>query len=413
MSDFELSRLLLAIILLLFTAHSFGFFFEKFHLPRVAGELIGGLVLGPSGLGLFWPKTQVFLFNAFPAESKLLSTLYWFGLVFLMFIAGFRLHTKILREEWKMVFALMIGTAVFPFIAGWFSVNYFHLFSLHFGSKATDISFTLVLAIACAVTSIPVIAKIFLDLGLIGTRFAAIVLATATLKDVLLWVGLAVATGLANDQMKAPIEIIETVLKTLGFLAVGLLLGPPLLKLDSQLMINVVLKSSRAGYALLWCFLMAFFASALHINIVFGALLAGIAFASLPEIKFSQAKDAISDVARAFFIPLYFALVGLKIDLPTSFNGALFIQFLALSTLFLASGGWLGARLKGHSPKVATNYAIAMNTRGGPGIVLASIAYEASIIDASLFVALVLASLITSTFTGIWFRRSAIRHSIA
>ncbi len=412
MSDFELSRVFLAIILLITGAHSLGFLFEKIRLPRVGGELLGGLLLGPSCLGLFWPGTQNFLFNSFPAQPKLLATLYWFGLILLMFVAGFRLETKILHKEWKMILTLLIGTALLPFIGGWLAIDYLDLFLAHFGDKATEISFILILAIASAVTSIPVISKIFLDLGIIKTPFAAIVLATATLKDVLLWVGLTIATGLASGHMNTPAEMILVVLKTITFLGVGLLIGPYLLKLDNRLMINLILKSSRSGYALLWCFIMVFFASLLHINVVFGALLAGIAFSSLPEHRFGPAKDAITDVARAFFIPLYFALVGLKINLPESFDAPLFLGFLGLSTLLLASSGWLAAKTRGCSAAEATNYAIAMNTRGGPGIVLASVAYEAGIIDSALFVALVLTSLATSIFTGFWFRRKNILRNL-
>ena len=98
--------------------------------------------------------------------------------------------------------------------------------------------------------------------------------------------------------------------------------------------------------------------------------------------------------------------------MPESFDGRLFLGFLALSTLLLASSGWLAAKVRGYSSAEAANYAIAMNTRGGPGIVLASIAYEASIIDESLFVALILTSLATSIFTGFWFRRKNILYNL-
>jgi Kef-type K+ transport system membrane component KefB len=372
-------------------------------MPRVIGEISGGLVLGPTLLGFFAPNVYNWIFSAFEGEGKLISIIYWIGLVLLMFISGFEIQKSFDKKDKSTIVAILIGATIIPFIAGWI-LPYFYDFSPFLGTKANMLALKIVIAIAVAVTSIPVISKIFLDLGIINTRFAKIVLSVATIEDVILWVALAIATGLVNGKNIAVSNIITTVLITAIFFSVTLLIMPKLIKLTNNLRFNLIIKSSISGYTLLICFLFAAIASILNINIVFGAFLAGVIVGSMPSEKFGNVKEHIKDFSLAFFIPIYFAVVGLKLDLIHSFNIFFFLGFLLFAVFFKTFGTFIAAKSAGRDGLSSLNLAVAMNTRGGPGIVLATVAFDLGIINEVFFVTLVMIAIVTSLMAGYWFK---------
>ncbi|MGH6660834.1 MAG: cation:proton antiporter, partial [Rhodospirillales bacterium] len=203
MSEFELSRMFIALLCLLGMAHACGYACERFHMPRVIGEITGGILLGPTLLGFFLPNVHDSIFDAFPAEKQVLSAFYWIGLTALMFISGFRVQRRLDREDARLTGVIILAATGLPFLAGWIAPRLFE-FAPYAGPNGGVLPLTLVIAIAFAVTSIPVISKIFLDLKIIETRFARIVLAAATTQDLILWVGLSIATGIAHGSDADP-----------------------------------------------------------------------------------------------------------------------------------------------------------------------------------------------------------------
>src|SRR3989338_2286142 len=178
LSNTELTRFLFAIILLLIFAHSFGYLFQRFKMPKVIGEIIGGILLGPTFLGYFFPEAYDWIFSAFSSEGKLLAVIYWLGLLLLMFMSGFEIQKSINRDDRKTIFAILIGATIIPFIAGFFSPMFYD-FSPFLGAKGNMLALSIIIAIAGAVTAIPIISKIFIELGIMNTRFAKIVIAIA------------------------------------------------------------------------------------------------------------------------------------------------------------------------------------------------------------------------------------------
>jgi Kef-type K+ transport system membrane component KefB len=146
------------------------------------------------------------------------------------------------------------------------------------------------------------------------------------------------------------------------------------------------------------------FASALEVNVIFGAFIAGIALGAMQTTGFEEAKSQILVFATGFFIPLYFAIVGLRIDLVGSFDAVLFLGFLAFSTVIEGICVYGAMRLIRCSPLDSWHFSVAMNTRGGPGIVLASVALDYGLIDDRLFITLVMVAIATSLVSGVWFR---------
>ena len=405
LTNFELSQFLISVVALLIMAHSVGYAFERMALPRVIGEICGGFLLGPSVLGLVFPDVAGWLVPDGLLNAKLLSAIYWLGLILLMFTAGFRAQRNFEADDYRLSGFLLVGATVVPFSAGWAVTQWIDL-SGYSGPQGNAVTLSLIVAIAVAVTSIPVISRIFLDLGMIKTRFAKIVLAASTAQDVLLWAVFAVATSLAATASPSLMDAGVAAARILIFTAAVLILGPPLLRYTNRLRINFVLKASRLGYTLVWCLVIVSLAAALNVNVIFGAFMAGIVLGGMPAREFEDAKEQISSFGLGFFVPIFFAIVGLRVDLPGAFDPILFFGFLVFSTVIEGVCVFAAMRLARCSPQSSWHFAVAMNTRGGPGIVLASVAFDFGLIDERFFVALVLVAITTSLASGAWFRHA-------
>jgi Kef-type K+ transport system membrane component KefB len=398
MSAEDLPRVFLILGVLLACAHFFGCLVRTLMLPQVVGEIIGGLLLGPTVLGLLLPSAYASL-----SLPWLNALFYWLGLVLLMFVSGLEVQKSLTSGDRLLVGAVLLGSTVIPFAAGWVAMSFVEPSGL-IGSANNRLALQVTVATACAVTSIPVLSKMFLDLGIMQTRFATIVLATAMIHDVILYAALSVATGLVRADARSASGVVGNVLTTCLFFAVTLLVVPSALAKVNELRANLVARSSRAGYSLVICFLLAALSGVLHINIVFGAFVAGLVIGTMPAEHFSRARATIKDVSLAFFVPLYFAVVGFKLDLVHHLDVGLFVGFVVLSTTAQLFGTVLAARAAGQGWLPSLNLGVAMNSRGGPGIVLATIAFEEGIINESFFATLVLAAIVTSIVAGYWFR---------
>ncbi len=399
----ELTHICFALTLLLGAAHLGGHLLERCGMPRVIGEIGGGILLGPTVLGALLPDAFDWLFRAFPAEGKVISGVSWIGLLLLMFISGFEVQRSLTQRDRRLVVALLVGAFGVAVIAGGSLASTLDV-SRYLGSAANPLAFQLILALALAVTSIPVISKIFMDLGIMGSRFAKIVIAAATVEDVVLWVVLAVATALVQGTAVSVPDLAFHVVGALLFLGLGLLAMPALLRMWSRSRLNPWRQSSSTGYILLICLSFAAIASALSVNVIFGALVAGIAVGTLEDQEAAAAKKSIREFALGFLVPVYFAVVGLRLNLLRDFDGALFIAFLAFATAVKTIGTALSARIAGERWLACVNFGMAMNARGGPGIVLATIAFDLGIINEVLFVVLVLTALATSLLAGCWLK---------
>ena len=400
LSEASLCKLFLSILCLLASSHCFSYIFNRLNMPRVIGEILGGIVLGPSLLGLISPENCNDLFNSFPEQGKVLAFLYWTGLVLLMVTAGFKINHSSSVIDKKIVFNLIISSTILPLLGGFLYYQIYD-FSPYRGPLATDLSMVIIVCISIAITSIPVISKIFIDLGIMQSNFAKIVLTAAILHDLILWVALDVAIKDTIQQQTNPYVIAAS---TVLFLFCALIIGPYLIKYITNLKSNLLLKSSLIGYLICVCLIIVIVASLFKINMVFGSLMAGIILGTLPNEKFQTSRNVISDFSMAFFIPLYFAIVGLKINLPSYFDLRLFLEFLVISSLLEIGAVIIGLKLAKKSWLTCLNFGVAMNTRGGPGIVIASMAYEFSIINQTFFVVLILAAITTSLISGIWFK---------
>jgi Kef-type K+ transport system membrane component KefB len=372
--------------------------------------------VGPFVFGRIAPSMSADLFGGTAGVSKtavVLGFIYWFGLLLLMFISGSQVRRVLAQENRReTAWILGIGTPL-PF----FLVLALGMFSLLpidsiVGVAGQRMSALLILSIAVAVTSIPVISRIFYDLRILHTRFASLILGAAVLEDILLWAVLAIAAAIANTttlaQQQVAGEISAHVGATVAYTAIALFLTPHLLKRLHVSRWNVFLKASPLGYVILVLFLYTVVAAVLEVNLVFAAFLAGFGvvggMGGTERARFSNVLESIEHFSTSTFIPLYFTLVGYRLVFGAEFSFMMLLAFLAGSSLLALLCVGLAARLAGFRGLDIINIAITTNARGGPGIVLASVAYDAGIINAAFYTTLVLAAVLTSQAAGVWLR---------
>lgn len=403
LNNTELARLLFSISLLLLFSHMIGYLFHKLKLPRVIGEITGGIILGPSCLGFFFPDVYHLIFNTLEVNGKILSFVYWLGLILLMLISGFEIESSKNSEDKKLLTALLIGATIVPFMCGWFAPNFYN-FSQFYGTSRNAIALKLIIAIFVTITAIPVISKMFLDLGIMNTRFAKIVLTVATIHDVILWIAISIATGLVDKNGFTFKDILTTILVTIIFFMVSLLIIPYFFRKITLSKYNILYKSNYTGYIMFICLFFTSITSFLNVNIIFGAFLAGIIIKTLKDEKITLIKNNIRDFSLAFFVPIYFSIVGIQVDLIHHFNIWFCIGFLIFASLAQMLGTFIFVKLLKFDNFTCFNFAVALNGRGGVGIVLATIAFNTGIINETFFSTLVVISILTSLFCGYWFK---------
>jgi len=263
-----------------------------------------------------------------------------------------------------------------------------------------------------------VISRIMHDLGILDTSFARVVLGVAVLEDLVLYVVLAIAIGYAGARAGALFGLPDAlgiaagsnadlayhILATLAFLAVSLAAGPAAYRWIGGLRVNLIQRASPIGHQLTFMLLLTIAALGLGIEAFFGALVAGIVVGST-EQEPSEATMALTSFALAFFIPIYFAMIGLGLDLVHGFSLVFFAGFLFAACAIKAVSVYAGARVAGETGRSSLNLAVAMNARGGPGIVVASTAFAAGIISQPFYAVLVMLAIVTSLAAGAWLGR--------
>ncbi|HKV93843.1 MAG TPA: cation:proton antiporter [Candidatus Angelobacter sp.] len=391
--------LILFIAVLLTAAHLLGYLFARMRQPRVIGEILAGILFGPFVLGKLNAYTSVLqLNNSAQPKKAALDLMYQLGLLLLMFLSGAETKALFQKYERKQIAWLASVGTVLPFFIMLGLATVIPL-AWFMGDKQNRTSLILVMGIAVAVTSIPVISRIFFDLKILHTRFARLVLGVAMLEDIGLWAVLAVATALASSVGMPKQAIAMHIALTIVYFILGLTLAPRAMKRISKSRFNMLANNSPVTFTLLIVFSYVAVAGLLDVNLVFAAFLAGFA---VSRKRLGDALETISRFSFALFIPVYFALVGYRLIFDKTFSVTMLLLFLAGACVLKLISVALGARLAGFRGLDVVNLAVATNARGGPGIVLASVAYEAGIISAAFYTTLVLVAVVTSQAAGAW-----------
>ena len=399
LTEKEIIITLIALALLLASAYLFGTLLEKIKGPRVVGEILGGMIIGGSCLFILLPDFANAVFFAYPEEGKVLNIFYQLGLIFLMFLSGYNTDIKVDKSNAKTISLVFIGATLLP-MAG--SIPFFNMFQEYFiGTSGNVLPYRLVFAIGVAITSIPVISKIFFDMGIMNTKFSNTVLTVSTFQDLCLWVLLNVATKIATAGEIKLWEMIIICVVTVGIFVAIALIAKFIKQVKNEWKPNTFYTMSFV-LLMLVCGLLYW----AGINIMYSAFVVGY----LIKAVFGTAETTktrmhyLENIAFSFFIPIYFALVGIQLNVIHDFSIVRFLMFFGIAFGLEFAGTWLLLLASKLSMGTRLNFAITMNARGGPGIVLATVAYSYDIISIEFFTVLILTTMLSSMIAGYWLR---------
>ena len=399
LAESEIIVTFFALSLLLLSAFIFGNLFEKIKGPRVVGEIIGGMVIGGSCLFLLFPDFMKSIFFAYPEEGKVLNIFYQLGLVFLMFLSGYNTEIKIDKRNLKTISLVFIGSTIIPMLC---AVPFLNLFKDYFiGSINNNLSFSLVFCIGVAITSIPVISKIFFDMGVMNTKFSNTILTVSTFQDLILWIFLNMAIRISSTGVFNLVDMLVVVGITLCLFIVMIFVSKNIKQIKSKI-------DTKVFYTVSFILLLVVCAllSEVGINIMYSSFLVGYFVKSIFGND-KSIKDGINYFEKfvfSLFVPIYFALVGIQLNVIHDFSLLRFFMFFIVAFGLEFVGTWIMLLFSKLSRNVRLNFCVTMNARGGPGIVLATVAYANNIINLEFFTVLILTTMLSSMIAGYFLR---------
>lgn len=368
--------------------------------PAVLGELIGGILLGPTVFGTLFPESSAWLFPSSSEVTQWREAMVRLGMLLFLFVAGLEINLAEVRGwKWSVLGASTLGNLM-PFALGCGAVM---LWPDFWGAKAADnqVVFALFLGTALSISALPVIARILMDLDLLRTSVGSVSMCAAAVNDLAGWS--LFATLMAMVQPNPSPRSVAVVLGTVAvFAAVVLVLGRyvgrPLLGPAKRLL---AWPTGFLGLTIVAILASASAAEMLGIHGIFGAFLLGVALGRGPHSEdVSQAHDIIHQFSVSIFVPLYCVSVGLKANFAASFDPLLVGLVLGIACVGKLLGGGLGARAGGMPWRQAWTVGFILNARGAMEIILATLALETGLIDKRVFVALVIMALATSMLSS-------------
>ncbi|QRY60366.1 cation:proton antiporter [Sphingobacterium siyangense] len=392
-----LAILLAQIVTIIIAARIMGWICIKIKQPVVIGEMLAGIILGPSLLGLYFPE---FSHTLFPVESlSNLQFLSQIGLILFMFIIGMELDLNVLRNKAHDAVVISHASIVIPFTLG-ISLAYF-LYLFHPPTNVEFLSYSLFIGISMSITAFPVLARIIQERGLQKSKLGAMAITCAAADDITAWCILAVVIAIvkAGDFASALYTIGLAVAYVLIMIKI---VRPFLMRVGEVKGSKEALSKPVVAIFFIVLLLSAYATEVIGIHALFGAFMAG---AIMPEgSRFRTAFiEKIEDVSTLLLLPLFFVYTGLRTQIGLLNDPQLWmitIGIILVAVIGKFAGSTLAARFVGQSWKDSLSIGALMNTRGLMELIVLNIGYDLGVLSAELFSMMVVMALVTTFMTG-------------
>ena len=402
----DVLALVTQIAILLFTARALGEIAQRLGQPPVIGELLAGILLGPSFLGKLFPFIIGYVIPEKGVQGYLLEAISLMGAMFLLFITGLETDLQLIRRYAKASMAAAAGGVIVPFAGGFLLGQALPDFLLV--NPAQRMIFSLFLATAMSISAIPVLAKILIDLNLMRRNIGQAIIAAGMVDDTIAWILLSIVAGLATGKAVTTLSVLGAFGTVLAFMIVSLTFGRWLVKRSLDFVQDQVTSPHRIlTLSVILIFVWGSLTQALHLEPVLGAFVMGILFGQMPRLP-QAVRTSLDEITIGIFAPIFFAVAGLKVNLLILFDPQLIV--IAFWVILVATAGkvigtYAGVRLLAHKDHwTALSFGAALNARGAVGIIVAAIGLSLGILSQAMFSIIVVMAMVTSLLAPFFLR---------
>jgi putative cardiolipin synthase len=395
----ELTVVFLALAALLLMGRMFGELAKRFKQPPVIGEIFGGILLGPTVIGRFYPALISFLFPTRGPNAIVLDGMITLAGCIFLFAAGMEVNLSGIKRQRKSAVIVSIGGIVLPFILG---ITLSWYFPRAFGREmgVDPHVYALFIATALSISALPVIAKTLMDLNLYDSDFGSIIISAAAVDDVVGWIIFAAILKMIGVPYTHGHTLLYTIFLTLAYAAILLTIGRWIIrKILQRILAAINWPIGVLGFAVPLAFLSAAYTEWVGIHAFLGSFLFGVALGDSSHLQ-KESHAAVKQFALAFFAPIFFVSIGLKINFIAHFDWALTLIILSVACVGKVIGCGVGAKLGGKPFHEALAIGFGMNSRGAMEIVLGLSALQYGLISERIFVSLVVMAIVTSVISG-------------
>ena len=385
------------IVLLLLVGRGLGEIFQRYGQPAIMGQLIGGILLGPSLFGWLWPDAQHLIFSADPAQKSMIDAVSQLGILLLLLLTGMETDLRLVRRVGAACFSISITGVIVPFVCG------FALAQFLPGSLLPDptqrVVAGLFLGTALSISSVKIVAMVVREMNFMRRNLGQVIISSAIIEDTIGWLIIAVTFGIATNGSLQIVPLVTTVAEVALFMVFSFTIG-------RRLVFTLIRWSNdtlRSEYAVITVILiimgvMALITNLIGVHTVLGAFVAGILVGESPILS-DHIESQLRGVITALFMPVFFGMAGLSADLTVLTDPTLALLTLALvvvASIGKFGGAFIGGRIAGMSLKEATAVGCAMNARGSTEVIVASIGLSMNILSHNLFTMIVTMAVITT-----------------
>lgn len=397
-SHHDILVLLVQISLLLLTARALGELAQRLGQPTVVGELLAGIILGPSVISGLIPTLGEWIVPQSPTQGHLLEVISLIGAMLMLLITGLETDLSLIRRQARTAIGVSFGGIAVTFASG-FLLGQFLPDEL-LADPSQRLIFALFVATAMSISAIPVIAKVLFDLGLIRRDIGQTIIASGMSDDTVGWIMLSVVAGLAAGEAVTPGSVAVSVGKVLAFMFFSFTAGSWLVRKLLQIVTDSFRVRDRVlSLVIVMSFAWGAFTQALDLEAVLGAFVMGILFSRTRSLP-AEVTHILEKIALGIFAPIFFAVAGLKVNISSLLQPHLLLVTLlviAVATGGKVAGTYLGARLIGRRDHwTSLSYGAGLNARGAMEIIIATIGLSLGILSQDMFSIIVVMAMATS-----------------
>jgi Kef-type K+ transport system membrane component KefB len=396
----DVLMLLIQIALLLFAARVFGEIAQRLKQPSVVGEILAGIVLGPSIISGLFPALGHWIIPQTPLNGYLLEVVSLLGALFLLLITGLETDLQLIRRHARTAMGVSLGGILVTFSSGFLLGWYLPADLLANPGEGQRLVFALFVATAMSISAIPVIAKVLMDMNLMRRDIGQTIIAAGMSDDTIGWILLSIVAGLAASGSVHAGSVARSVGGVALFMVISFTLGRWVVKRALDYVQDEMRSPDRLiTLVIVFTFAWGAVTQAVGLEAVLGAFVMGILFGQMPRLPDAVHQKLIT-VSLAVFTPIFFAVAGLKVDARALLEPRLL--GITLLVIAVASGGkvlgtYLGARLIGRRDHWnALSYGAGLNARGAMEIIIATIGLQLGILSPDMFSIIVVMAMVTS-----------------